>query len=136
MVAELRPLKAVGRNSKAPRDGCASRAAPRWSVSGAPLPVPASMAGLPGNRAIVWVGPPLFCRAPSDGSLVTVGVPLIVPVEDITRLAPLRVTVAVLVFLPLTALLTRSTPPVELDRMLPVILAVADWAVPLVIVLP
>src|SRR5262245_297459 len=130
MVAELRPLKAAARNSKAPRDGWAYRATPRWSLCGAPLPVPAWMAGLPGDWDIVGVGPPLLCRVPSCGSPVTAGVPLIVPVEDVTRLAPLRVEVAVLVFLPLTTLLTRSTPPVELDRMLPVILAVADWAAP------
>jgi hypothetical protein len=63
-------------------------------------------------------------------------VPLIVPVEDITRLGPLRVTVAVLPgFLLVSAVLTRSTPPWELDRMLSVIVAVADWAEPSVIVL-
>src|SRR5947208_1606229 len=27
------------------------------------------MAGLPGSRASVWVGPPLFCRGPSSGMM-------------------------------------------------------------------
>ena len=43
---------------KAPMSGRASRArsrAGRWS---APMAVPWPMAGLPGSRAMVWVGPP------------------------------------------------------------------------------
>ena len=37
------------------------RETPRWSVvtpAGIRALLPASMAGLPGSRAIVWVGPP------------------------------------------------------------------------------
>jgi hypothetical protein len=94
------------------------------------------MAGLPGSSARVGVGPPLFCSRFSFGLVDTVGVPMIVPLEDITRLGPLSVTVAVLVFLPLTALLTRSKPPVVFARMLSVIVAVADWAPPLARLLP
>src|SRR5262245_38943219 len=44
--------------SKAPMSAAPTRPKPRWSVAGAPVLVPVSMAGLPGNRAIVWVGPP------------------------------------------------------------------------------
>ena len=40
-------------------DGAEPRLRPRWSVVGMPGPlVPALMAGLPGSRAMVWVGPP------------------------------------------------------------------------------
>src|SRR5215510_8040566 len=48
---------------------------PRWSVkiftpklSWQPRGSPASIAGLPGSSACVWVGPPLFCSGPSLGS--------------------------------------------------------------------
>ena len=45
--------------SKAPMSTAPTRPSPRWSVAGTPAPlVPASMAGLPGSRAMVWVGPP------------------------------------------------------------------------------
>src|SRR5438874_8710110 len=44
--------------SKAPMSTGPTRPNPRWSVAEAPVLVPASMAGLPGSRAIVWVGPP------------------------------------------------------------------------------
>ncbi len=45
--------------SKAPMSTVPTRADPRWSVVGMPAPlVPASMAGLPGSRAMVCVGPP------------------------------------------------------------------------------
>ena len=48
------------RDSKAPTSTVpdCGRAMPRWSVAGAPLLFPASMAGLPGSRANVGVGPP------------------------------------------------------------------------------
>ena len=37
------------------------RGKPRWSVLGQLALGTKSMAGLPGSRAMVWVGPPLFC---------------------------------------------------------------------------
>ena len=42
---------------------------PRWSKKGGGVKFgsPASMAGLPGNKAWVKVGPPLSCRGPSIG---------------------------------------------------------------------
>jgi len=42
---------------------------PRWSKKGGGVKFgsPASMAGLPGNKACVKVGPPLSCREPSIG---------------------------------------------------------------------
>src|SRR4051794_40402894 len=45
---------------KAPMSGAIpfGRATPRWSVPGAPLGVPALIAGLPGSTGIVGVGPP------------------------------------------------------------------------------
>ena len=43
-------------------DGGRQRIRPRWSVVGIVRPViellPAPMAGLPGSKAMVWVGPP------------------------------------------------------------------------------
>src|SRR5262245_39403742 len=44
--------------SKAPISTAPTRPLPRWSVAGAPVETPALMAGLPGNRAMVFVGPP------------------------------------------------------------------------------
>ena len=45
--------------SKAPMSTAPTRPRPRWSVAGMPAPlVPASMAGLPGSKGIVLVGPP------------------------------------------------------------------------------
>ena len=45
---------------------------PRWSYAGGGVKFgsPASMAGLPGNRAWVKVGPPLFCKGPNIGSVL------------------------------------------------------------------
>ena len=97
---------------------------------------PAAMAGLPGSSAMVGVGPPLFCSGPSCGSPVKGIVPPMGPLAVTTRLGPFSVTVAVLGWEPLTTLLERSTPPVELDRILSVIVAVAVWAPPVVMVLP
>lgn len=94
------------------------------------------MAGLPGSWAIVGVGPPLFCRGPSRGSELRGVVPEIVPLEDITRLGPLRVTVAELGWFPLTTVLTRSKPPLVLDRMLSVMMVVANRAEPSTMLLP
>ena len=52
------------------------------TVTPAMLSLPASMAGLPGKRAMVWVGPPLSWSGPSNGSIGVVCVPtwlLLVP---------------------------------------------------------
>ena len=45
---------------------------PRWSKKGggAKFGSPASIAGLPGNKAWVNVGPPLSCKGPSSGSVL------------------------------------------------------------------
>ena len=45
---------------------------PRWSWSGggAKFGSPAPMAGLPGNKACVNVGPPLFCKGLNIGSVL------------------------------------------------------------------
>src|SRR5205807_796440 len=58
---------AVLPNSKAPISGAPTRGYPRWSVGGATVPSPASIAGLPASRARVGVGPPLLARTPSLG---------------------------------------------------------------------
>src|SRR5262249_4175886 len=42
------------------------RGTPRWSVEGQPAFVPVSIAGLPGNRRCVRVGPPLSARLGSS----------------------------------------------------------------------
>src|SRR3972149_5707597 len=71
------------------------RATPRWSVAGGgQSELPASMAGLPARRAWVWVGPPLFARGPSMGSvLLRWPVPEKPQVLALSRLWPLDVTV-------------------------------------------
>ena len=45
---------------------------PRWSKKGGGVKLgsPMSMAGLPGNKAWVNVGPPLFCKGPNIGSVL------------------------------------------------------------------
>ncbi|PYK27087.1 MAG: hypothetical protein DME52_04815 [Verrucomicrobia bacterium] len=45
---------------------------PRWSKKGGGVKFgsPASIAGLPGNKACVNVGPPLSCNRPSCGSIL------------------------------------------------------------------
>jgi len=45
---------------------------PRWSKKGGGVKFgsPASIAGLPGNKAWVNVGPPLSCKGPSTGSVL------------------------------------------------------------------
>src|SRR5688572_2621558 len=45
------------------------RRKPRWSVGGAPIAVPKSIAGLPGSHAIVKVGPLLSASPSSFGSV-------------------------------------------------------------------
>ena len=49
-----------------------SRPGPRWSKKGGGVKFgsPASIAGLLGNSACVKVGPPLFCKGPSSGSVL------------------------------------------------------------------
>src|SRR6266478_2372477 len=49
-----------------------SKPGPRWSKKGGGVKFgsPASIAGLPGNRACVKVGPPLSCKGPSSGSVL------------------------------------------------------------------
>src|SRR5262245_46484774 len=55
--------------SQRPPLGC-GRGVPRWSTDGGgQLMLPASMAGLPGKRASVIVGPQLSCSGPSIGSV-------------------------------------------------------------------
>ena len=46
------------------------RGTPRWSVVTPATATPASMAGLPGSRAWVRVGPPLSASGPSSGSVL------------------------------------------------------------------
>lgn len=45
---------------------------PRWSKEGGGVKFgsPASIAGLPGNKACVNVGPPLSCKGPSSGAVL------------------------------------------------------------------
>src|SRR5262245_38691090 len=95
--------------------------------------MPARIMGLLGSKAIVGVGPPLSCNGPSSGSAVSGAGPrmVMVPEVEVTRLGSLSVTVAVSpAFLLVSALLTRRAPLVELNKMLSVIVAVADCAEP------
>src|SRR5262249_10215936 len=77
-------LQTVGYRSKAPMAGTASpfpspsrgRSPPRWSVAGAPVLSPRSMAGLPASRACVLVGPPLLASSPSCGSSGSLKAPI------------------------------------------------------------
>ena len=66
--------------SNAPMSQCGprGRVKPRWSrlLTGAAAQIASfavSIAALPGPSAIVWVGPPLFCRGPSTGLLLMPG---------------------------------------------------------------
>src|SRR5688572_8849210 len=68
--ASYAPISQIAVPFPSPSTG---RATPRWSrlfTGGAAhtLLSPASIAGLPGSRAWVWVGPPLFARGASSGS--------------------------------------------------------------------
>src|SRR3972149_2670268 len=61
------PISQVAVLSPSPSTG---RANPRWSVAGGGQSgLPASMAGLPGRRAWVWVEPPLSASGPSSGAI-------------------------------------------------------------------
>ncbi len=56
-ATSVRPVKPW--LSKAPMSMAPTRPRPRWSVAGMPAPLlPALIAGLPGSKATVWVGPP------------------------------------------------------------------------------
>ena len=44
-----------------------SSGSPHWSVVRPLIAVPLLMARLPGNNAIVWVGPPLLARVQAEG---------------------------------------------------------------------
>src|SRR5207237_1002548 len=64
---------------------------PRWSrfETGAAAQaalLPLSIAGLPGRRACVWVGPPLFWRAAKPGSAVTTSDAPVLHVLSVRRL--------------------------------------------------
>ena len=71
--AWVRVICEAGKKSYAPMLGVEGRAAPRWSkpligVALLIVALPALIAALPFNNAIVKVGPPLICRGPRSGS--------------------------------------------------------------------
>ena len=117
---------------------------PRWSVvtpPGTSALLPLSNAGLLVVIAIVSVDPPLFCSEPSSGLPVCDGLPVVVALLRvacaITRLLPLKVTVAVLVVLPSRLSLTRSlVPPLVVARIVLLNVTVAVEAEPSSILLP
>jgi len=62
---------------------------PRWSVLGQPVLSPPLIAWLDGNRAWVKVSPPLSCRVPSRGSVLTISpLPVNPQVFVLSRLCP------------------------------------------------
>ena len=70
------------------------RAMPRWSNGGQLELLPASIAGLPANRAWVSVGPPLFASGPSLGSVLLRSPDPVKPhVDPLSRLLPCDVIV-------------------------------------------
>src|SRR5439155_21469419 len=66
------PISQTAIPSPSPSTG---RATPRWSVAGQAALSPASIAGLPGSRACVLVGPPLSANGPSSGSVSVMSPP-------------------------------------------------------------
>src|SRR5262245_25843490 len=70
----------------------AGRGSPRWSVVGTDRPgirlvlTPAPRAGLPGCRAMVAVGPPLFWSGPSSGLALNWLLPRLRPAAMVTPL--------------------------------------------------
>ena len=69
--------------------GSSMRRTPRWSVAGAWELSAALRARLPASRAIVWVGPPLFCSGPRSGLIGPAVVPTRLPCPlDIPLLVP------------------------------------------------
>ena len=81
-------------DSNAPISTLPTLPRPRWSAVGAPLLVPASIAGLPGNKAIVCVGLPLFCRplGSSSGLSGDAAVPVksVLPYPLLPSVLPIR----------------------------------------------
>src|SRR5581483_2216873 len=81
------PVGATPANSNAPISHTAllspspstGRGAPRWSVAGQYVVLPASIAGLLDKSAWVSVSPPLFCSAPNCGSVLTKSPVLVKP---------------------------------------------------------
>jgi len=55
------------------------RETPLWSTGGQDPSAEASMAGLPGSRALVAVGPPLAAKLPNLGSMGCASVPMVSP---------------------------------------------------------
>ena len=69
------------------------RGTPRWSVAEQVASFPPSIAGLPARSAIVWFGPPLFCKGPSSGSVLFTLEPLKGQVPSLLRFPPPSTTV-------------------------------------------
>lgn len=59
---------------------------------------PASMAGLPGSRANVWVGPPLLVRAPRPGLVTPTKLPLLPSTSPPAPPMPIRLLIDAAVF--------------------------------------
>ena len=73
--------------------------------------LPLSMAGLPGKRAMVWVGPPLSASGPSPGLATPTWLPLVPLVKPPEPPVPIR----------LYALAEETVPAMSLaDAVLPV----------------
>src|SRR5207249_3457940 len=103
-------LVIAGAGSTAPRLGGLARGLPAWSVVMPATAAPAPMAGLPGSRASVRVGPPVAASGSSIGSALLLtaapGRPAAVGLLR-TRLLLLPVKVGAVAPLPLV-LATRS----------------------------
>src|SRR5439155_5385044 len=143
------PHGAVASCAPMSQAGTCGRVTPRWSVAGHPTSSPASIAGLPGSRARVKVGPPLSRRTPSCGSVALRSPgPERPHVPSLSRLWPSEVTsvlpqsppavlLATIVFLSVKAA-TRGKqaprpPPVPSPRpgLAPLLLTVLLMTVPL-----
>src|SRR4030065_79250 len=114
---------------------------PRWSVTGAPVLVPLSMAGLPASSACVQVYPPLFARDPRSGFvLIRSPGPVNPQLLVDSRLYPWEVTVfeqsppvvlfATMVFFTLTVPPWRRIPPPAALAVLAVMVTLSSVAVP------
>ena len=119
------------------------RGRPRWSVAGAPVLVPASMAGLPKISATVGVGPPLSASGPTFGSIklvlptrVELVNPPALPTLPIRLLpwstktpatseSPKPVLPAMIVFLSENRPLRTRTPPPVFDALLRTIVSLS-----------
>ena len=71
---------------------------------------PASMAGLPGKRAMVWVGPPFFARLPRPGLATPTLLPLTPSVRPPDPPVPIRLNWLVDARVPATSSATGSPP--------------------------